>query len=62
MSENKIEKIGWIGKGDDVKDVIYSDNPFKEYDIIIQSGKMTKNYWTEADWPPKKVRITIEVI
>ena len=62
MSKNKIEKIGWIGKGENIKDVIYIYKVWDMWDILIAATKKgALDYWPhKEDWPPKKVKITIE--
>lgn len=58
---------GWIAK-DSIKDVGWShDSKDSELDIpIIFKFKGRKEdwiwFWPEEDWPPQKVRITIETV
>jgi len=59
--EKKIEKIGWIGKQEKLKDKISDyiyDGTLVLSGIFYKRGK--KHEW--MDWPPVKVRVTIEKI
>mgnify|MGYP001248562930 FL=1 len=53
----KITKIGWIGKEQDFPRFQH-ENSMWIIDTIW--SKDTKDSWCPEDWPPRKVRITIE--
>ena len=53
---------GWIGKTMDPKDAIEKGR-FGFFDIFINTQKGKKHIeWDAQNWPPKKVRITVEVV
>ncbi len=59
---------GWMGKTVNLKDIIrytfYCDStiPHLELDSgYIFKTKNKKDDWDEEDWPPKKIKITIEL-
>lgn len=60
----KIEKIGWVGKSIKFDSIIRSERQmlryslWKTHDIFI--GKGREETWEREDWPPIKVKITIE--
>lgn len=57
---------GWVRNSDDNADVMYWDGPGGcenlEGDIsVIYKTKGRKKDWSPGDWPPRKIKITIEV-
>ena len=56
----KITKIGWMGKTE--KPVFYVGfSESLEIDKLFRT-KGKREQWNKEDWPPRKVRITIETI
>lgn len=60
----KIWRTGWIGKEEGVDESIWRgierEDCWEIADIQVKKG--TKKDWPEQDWPPVKVRITIEAV
>lgn len=59
----KIVKVGWVGKtsGDNYFQWDNGDLYLKCGPTLIYKDKANKAIWG-ADWPPRKVRITVEEI
>lgn len=59
----KITKIGWVGKNELCNIAIPGDDPCNQLrlnGIFPRRGK--EDEWPKEDWPPIKVRITIEEV
>lgn len=54
----KISKIGWIGKGTKLKDIIWEESG--EWLISISVKKKPLEMWHESSRPPRKVEVTVE--
>ena len=52
---------GWCSKTDDEKTVFFLDEFGEEYTTSIFKTKSTKNEWGEYHWPPRRVKIIVEV-
>ena len=62
MKQKPVVRYGWIGKDDKLKNVIYKDEwgEYFIFDIIPTKGY--KLDWVEKEWPPRKVKITVELV
>jgi len=62
----KVSLTGWAGKScfDDLVDEMKS--PYNEIDklvsIVLFKTRGVKDVWWNDDWPPVKVKITVEVL
>ncbi len=55
----KVTRIGWVGKTQDFPQ-LYMHDGVCEIDTLWEKGK--KEDWVPADWPPRKIRVTVEDI
>ena len=58
----KVTKIGWVGKTYLSKDLLFKTEQggVDYWDSVIQTTKGREVHWDDNDWPPRKVRITVE--
>lgn len=58
----KIERFGWVAKDTKKTDIICIRNigGFSEWELEVYCHKGKKETWRDEDWPPIKVKITIE--
>ncbi len=54
----KISRIGWIGKGIKLKDIIWEGN--EEWEISVCTVKNPFSPWVEGCYPPRRISITLE--
>ena len=52
---------GWISKQDKIEKLLYLDDFGEEYMTSIFKTRGTKAEWGDFHWPPKRVKITVEV-
>lgn len=60
MSKEKIEFIRYTGKNYKIKDDCMAGD--RVLMIDMRGEPFDKLYWPKGQWPPKKVKITIEVV
>jgi len=60
----KFEIKGWTGKSEKLPQFIsrIKKDGFTQYDFVLEHSKGRKTQWSPTDWPPKRVRITVEEI
>ena len=66
-SEQKMKQIeGWIGKADwkEVQNVKPNNQNYEDgyLNFMMFEDEGEEDDWADFDWPPKKVRVTIEEI
>jgi hypothetical protein len=53
--------VGWAGKSD--QEIGFDNAEFKELILpYIYKHKMKRETWVSEDWPPRKVRVTVEYL
>jgi hypothetical protein len=53
----KITRIGWVGK---TQKPVIKFGPCNNVDIYNIYDRGSKIDWPDKDWPPRKVRVTVE--
>ena len=54
----KITKIGWVGKSQGLPRIFRDYDRSLNLEAIWSKGK--RDDWIPEDWPPRKVRVTVE--
>jgi hypothetical protein len=50
---------GWVGKNDKLGGIVAWDS-FGQLETSIEEKRLNKDFWTDEDWPPRKVKVTVE--
>ena len=58
-SDRKRTMVGWIGNNDDLSKVKLPDE-YTAFPVFRTKGQ--RDEWGADEWPPRKVRVTIERI
>lgn len=68
MSKRKWSRVGWMGrsvKGNPITEVFdgfYNQLSICENAFISSGSRGRTTEWDKEDWPPRKVRVTVEEI
>ncbi len=56
----KVTRFGWVGKTTKLRLIKDARGPYANFDVPECMSKRDKSLWFPKDWPPRKIRITVE--
>lgn len=60
--KRKWSRVGWIGKSVTDGFARLPHWPKGDYDVSVAFVRGKKDDWCDGEWPPRKVRVTVEEI